>query len=61
LTSLDLSETEITALFGNDRRQVERANDGLLSFFTGAPACRAQIKELRVLRPTVILSAPVRG
>src|SRR5262249_54713388 len=35
LTSLDLSEAEIAALFGNDLRHVERADDGLLSFFTG--------------------------
>jgi cellobiose phosphorylase len=53
LTSLDLSEAEVMALFGNDLRQVERADDGLLlSFFTGVHRhVVLRAKELRVLRP----------
>jgi cellobiose phosphorylase len=53
LTSLDLSEAEIAALFGSDLRQVERADDGLLlSFFTGVHRhVVLRAKELRVLRP----------
>jgi cellobiose phosphorylase len=52
LTSLDLSEAEITGLFGNDLRQVERANGCLLSFFTGVNRhVVLKAKELRVLRP----------
>jgi 1,2-beta-oligoglucan phosphorylase len=52
LTGLDLSEAEITGLFGQDRRQVERGDDRLLSFFTGAHQhVVLKAKELRVLRP----------
>jgi cellobiose phosphorylase len=52
LTSLDLSEAEITGLFGHDLRQVEREPDGLLSFFTGVHRhVVLKAKELRVLRP----------
>ncbi len=52
LTSLDLSEAEITDLFGHDRRQVERDHDGLLSFFAGVHRhVVLKAKELRVLRP----------
>ena len=52
LTSLDLTEAEIAALFGTDWRQVERANDGLLSFFTGVHRhVVLKAKERRVLRP----------
>lgn len=52
LTSLDLSEPEITTLFGEDRRLVERDDSGLLSFFTGADRhVVLKSKELSVLRP----------
>ena len=52
LTSLDLSEAEIAALFGSDQRHVERADDGLLSFFTGVNRhVVLKAKELSVLRP----------
>jgi cellobiose phosphorylase len=52
LTSLDLAETELTELFGNNWRQVERENDRLLSFFTGVHShVVLKAKELRVLRP----------
>jgi 1,2-beta-oligoglucan phosphorylase len=52
LTSLDLSEPEIAALFGDDRRHVEREDDRLLSFFTGVNRhVVLKSKELRVLRP----------
>jgi cellobiose phosphorylase len=52
LTSLDLSEAEITALFGHDLRQVEREHDHLLSFFAGVHGhVVLKAKELRVLRP----------
>lgn len=52
LTSLDLSEDEITGLFGHGRRQIERQDDRLLSFFTGVHRhVVLKAKELRVLRP----------
>jgi 1,2-beta-oligoglucan phosphorylase len=52
LASLDLSEAELTALFGHDWRQVERENGCLLSFFTGVDRhVVLKAKELRVLRP----------
>jgi 1,2-beta-oligoglucan phosphorylase len=52
LTSVDLSEAELAALFGNDWRQVERENGCLLSFFTGVDRhVVLKAKELRVLRP----------
>jgi 1,2-beta-oligoglucan phosphorylase len=52
LTSLDLSEAEITVLFGSDRRQVEREHNDLLSFFTGVfQHVVLKAKEVRVLRP----------
>jgi cellobiose phosphorylase len=53
LTSLDLSASEITTLFGEDRRLVERDDGGgLLSFFTGADRhVVLKSKELSVLRP----------
>jgi len=52
LAILDLSEAEIAALFGHELRQVERANDRLLSFFTGVNRhVVLKAKELRVLRP----------
>jgi 1,2-beta-oligoglucan phosphorylase len=52
LTSLDLSEAELAALFGIDWRQVERENGCLLSFFTGVDRhVVLKAKELRVLRP----------
>jgi cellobiose phosphorylase len=52
LTSLALSDAELTALFGPDRRQAERKHDVLLSFFTGVHRhVVLQEKELRVLRP----------
>src|SRR5262249_32009749 len=51
-TSLDLSEAEITVLFGSERRQVEREHNDLLSFFTGVNRhVVLKAKELRVLRP----------
>jgi len=52
LSSLDLSEAEITDLFGHDLRQVEREHACLLSFFTGGHRhVVLKAKELRVLRP----------
>lgn len=52
LTSLDLSEAEITGLFGYDRRHVEQEHDALLSFFTRVNRhVVLKAKELRVLRP----------
>jgi 1,2-beta-oligoglucan phosphorylase len=52
LTSLDLSEADITELFGHALRQVEREPDGLLSFFTGVHRhVVLKTKELCVLRP----------
>ena len=52
LSSLDLSEAEITDLFGHDLRQVEREDACLLSFFTGEHRhVVLKAKELRVLRP----------
>jgi 1,2-beta-oligoglucan phosphorylase len=52
LASLDLSEAEITDLFGTGLRQVEREHGGLLSFFTGVNRHVVfKAKELRVLRP----------
>jgi 1,2-beta-oligoglucan phosphorylase len=52
LTSLDLSEAELAALFGNNWRQVEREHGCLLSFFSGVDRhVVLKAKELRVLRP----------
>jgi cellobiose phosphorylase len=52
LTSVDLCEAELAALFGHDWRQVERENGCLLSFFTGVNRhVVLKAKELRVLRP----------
>jgi cellobiose phosphorylase len=52
LTSLDLTEAEIAALFGTDWRQVERVNGEVLSFFTGVHRhVVLKAKELCVLRP----------
>jgi cellobiose phosphorylase len=52
LASLDLSEADIATLFGNDWRQVERDNNRLLSFFSGANRhVVLKTKELSVLRP----------
>jgi 1,2-beta-oligoglucan phosphorylase len=52
LETLDLDETEVRAIFGDDMRHAEREDGKLLSFFTGE---RSHVvlrqKELRVLRP----------
>jgi cellobiose phosphorylase len=52
LASFDLSEADITTLFGNDQREVEWDNNRLLSFFSGANRhVVLKAKELSVLRP----------
>ena len=52
LASLDLSDAEVTDLFGSERRHVERDGVHLLSFFTAADRhVVLKAKELRVLRP----------
>jgi cellobiose phosphorylase len=52
LASLDLSEADLTTLFGSDPREVERDNDRLLSFFSGVNRhVVLKAKELSVLRP----------
>ena len=52
LDALDLTETEIVDLFGNNLREVERENGRLLSFFAGERSHVAlKAKELEVLRP----------
>jgi cellobiose phosphorylase len=52
LASLDLSEADMATLFGSDRREVERENNRLLSFFSGVNRhVVLKAKELSVLRP----------
>ena len=52
LAAAELGGAELEALFGTDRRAVEREGDRLLSFFTGANAhVVLQAKELASLRP----------
>lgn len=52
LASLELTEEDITSLFGASRRHEERDHGSLLSFFTGANShVVLKEKELRVLRP----------
>jgi cellobiose phosphorylase len=52
LDSLELSEKEITGLFGSERREEERMDGRLLSFFTGTSRhVVLKAKELKVLRP----------
>jgi len=52
LTALPLGEAEVTKHFGADRRQEERQQGELLSFFTGAHShVVLKAKELLVLRP----------
>jgi cellobiose phosphorylase len=52
LACRDLGEDEITALFGEDLREVEREHGRLQSFFTGASRHAVlRAKELGVLRP----------
>jgi len=48
----DLTDAEISSLWGTDLRHVERDGDRVLSFFTGAHThVVLRAKELRVLRP----------
>jgi cellobiose phosphorylase len=52
LQSLDLTDTEVVDLFGNDARNVERENGSTLSFFTGTNRhVVLKAKELQTLRP----------
>ncbi|QSA97841.1 GH36-type glycosyl hydrolase domain-containing protein [Methylococcus sp. EFPC2] len=52
LTAEELAENEISALFGEARREEERDDGELLSFFTGRHThVVLKSKELRVLRP----------
>lgn len=52
LATLPLDEAEVTKHFGAERRQVERQEGELFSFFTGAPShVVLKAKELQVLRP----------
>jgi cellobiose phosphorylase len=52
LVSLDLSEADITSLYGAERRHEERDHGKLLSFFTGDNRhVVLKEKELKVLRP----------
>jgi cellobiose phosphorylase len=52
LDALELTETEIVELFGENLREAERENGRLLSFFSGDRSHVAlKSKELRVLRP----------
>jgi cellobiose phosphorylase len=52
LASLPLGAAEVTKHFGDERRQVERQEGDLLSFFTGARShVVLKAKELQVLRP----------
>lgn len=52
LASLDLTDAEVTDLFGGERRHVERDDGHLLSFFTAAGRhVVLKAKELQVLRP----------
>ena len=52
LAALDLHANEVDSLFGHPRRHEERADEALLSFFTG-DACHVVLraKEVQVLRP----------
>jgi len=52
LKSIDLTDTEVTELFGKDLRNLERENGSTLSFFTGANRhVVLKAKELQTLRP----------
>ena len=52
LASLDLNDSDIVDALGMDRRDVERDDDSLLSFFTGANRhVVLKAKELKTLRP----------
>ncbi len=52
LSALELTNEDITVLFGSDRHDEERTNDELYSFFTGMHThVVLKVKELHVLRP----------